>query len=300
LEAFIVNLEKLNDLPSWEWPEDAAATILDTLKNGSASEKDRLLAAELAGDLVILNEEIADRLLNVIYSKDESDELRSKAAISLGAGLEEAEYADYDDPDDDPAFSKSFLKKIQQSLHKLYSDPGAPMEVRRHVLESSVRNPQSWHADAIRTAYAAKEAKWKLTAVFCMGFVKGFDAQILDALKSTDPEIHYHAVEAAGNWELDAAWPHIVKLVTSEETDKPLRIAAIMAAASIRPHESEIIEPLADSYDEDIAEAAMDALSEAGLAEYWDSEDDSDDDLDYDFEDEEDEDDEEDDEDHKI
>jgi HEAT repeat protein len=120
-----------------------------------------------------------------------------------------------------------------------------------------------------------------------MRFVKGFEKEILAALNSADPRIHYNAVEAAGNWELDAAWPHIARLVTSPKTEKLLRLAAIWAAASIRPHESNIIEPLVDSYDEDISEAAMDALTEAGFAGEWEEEEE---DEDYCFEEDQDED----------
>jgi hypothetical protein len=47
--------------------------------------------------------------------------------------------------------------------------------------------------------------------VFSMRWVRGFDDQILKALKSEDPEINYQAVIAAGNWELDGAWRHIVE-----------------------------------------------------------------------------------------
>jgi hypothetical protein len=91
---------------------------------------------------------------------------------------------------------------------------------------------------------------WRLTAVFCMRFVRGFDEQILEALDSRNPDIHYEAVCAAGAWEVDAAWPHIAALVTSGETDKPLLLAAIEAVASIRPREAaEILDDLTDSDD---------------------------------------------------
>jgi len=283
-----LNLDDLNEIPPWEWPEDAASLVIDTLVNRNASGESRLLATDLAGNLVILNEEIAEVLLKIIKSKDENPELRSQAAISLGPGLEEADFADYSDPDDTPAFSKSFVRKIQGTLRDLYFDTAVEREVRRAALEASVRNPQEWHDAAIKNAYASGDADWRLTAVFCMRFVKGFEGQILESLKSTDTEIHYNAIEAAGNWELDAAWPHMAKLIKSAKTEKSILIAAISAAACIRPQETDIIEPLVDSYDEDISEAAMDALTEAGLAEEWDDAEDDDFDNEDDLEDEED------------
>jgi len=71
-----------------------------------------------------------------------------------------------------------------------------------------------------------------LTAVFAMAHIRGFSDQILEALKSANPEIHYEAVRAAGNWELDAAWPHVVRLVGDPGTPKALLLAAIEAVAS--------------------------------------------------------------------
>ena len=111
-------------------------------------------------------------------------------------------------------------------------------------------------------AYFSGDKDWMLTAVFSMRWVRGFDNQILEALKSTDPEIHYQAVDAAGNWELDAAWPHIVALLNDAGTPKPLLLAAIGAASGIRPQEAgEILIDLAASDDIEIAEAADEAIA---------------------------------------
>jgi hypothetical protein len=51
------------------------------------------------------------------------------------------------------------------------------MKVRRRVLEASVRAPQDWHQEAIREAYSSGDESWRLTAVFCMRFVRGFKDQ---------------------------------------------------------------------------------------------------------------------------
>jgi hypothetical protein len=86
-------------------------------------------------------------------------------------------------------------------------------------------------------------------------------------LKSDDPEIHLEAVIAAGNWELDAAWPHMIELINDAHTPKPLLLAAIDAVGSIRPAEAgEILVDLADSDDEEIGEAADEAMAEAEIA----------------------------------
>ena len=133
-------------------------------------------------------------------------------------------------------------------------------------MEASVRAPQTWHQDAIRHAYSSGDKDWMLTAVFSMRWVRGFDDQILEALKSADPEIHYEAIEAAGNWELAAAWSHVVEIVQDARSPKHLLLAAIAAVGSIRPAEAgAILVDLVDSEDEEIVEAAEEAMAMADI-----------------------------------
>jgi hypothetical protein len=231
-----------------------------------ARKSDRLIAAELAGDLTVINDDLAHTLLAVACNAHESDQVRAKAAISLGPVLELADTDGFENPDDVPVAERTF-RHIQNSLKKLYLDDSAPTEVRRRSLEASARAPETWHQDAIKTAYSSGDKDWMLTAVFSMRWVRGFDDQIILALKSADAEIHHEAVIAAGNWELDAAWPHIVELVSDSHTPKPLLLAAIGAVATIRPAEAGgILVELADSEDEEIAEAADEAMAEAKMA----------------------------------
>ena len=256
-----MNLTTLKDTPPWEWPEGAAATLLDILRGDRGSASDLLLAAELAGDVTVTNAELVDALLSILRSDDKPEVVRGQAAISLGPVLEYADTEGFDDADNLPITERSF-QEIQESLHTLYRDASVPGDVRRRILEASVRAPQGWHRDAIRAAYGCGDEVWRLTAVFCMRFVGGFEAHILEALASTNPDTQYEAVVAAGNWGLDAAWPHVAALVASRKTSKPLLLAAIGAAASIRPHEAlEILDDLADADDEDIADAIHEAMA---------------------------------------
>jgi hypothetical protein len=261
-----MDLKTLLDTPPWDWPQDAGTMLLKTLVDQRAKESDRLVAAELAGDFTVINDDLADTLLAVVCSVDEPDQLRARAAISLGPVLEHADTDEFEDPDDVPITEPTF-RNIQDSMEKVYLDNKTPKEVRRRILEASVRAPQTWHEDAIKNAYSSGDKEWMLTAVFSMRWVRGFDEQILLALKSDDPEIHLEAVHAAGNWELDAAWPHIVELIKDAHTPKPVLLAAIGAVGSIRPAEArEILADLADSDDEEIAEAADDSIAEAEIA----------------------------------
>ena len=269
-----MNIKTLKDLPPWQWPHKAGKMLLRVLRDGQAHPSDRQLAAELAGDSTVINDELADALLSILCNHHESDPLRGQAAISLGPALEYADIEGFQDPDNVPITESMFLK-TQKTFQKLYMDAETPKEVRRLVLEASVRAPEKWHKNAVAAAYRSEDEAWNLTAVFCMQFISGFDKQILESLKSQNPDIHYHAVCAAGNWEVDAAWSHIAALVASEATEKELRLAAIEAAVFILPHKaSEILVPLLHSGDEDIVDAVYEALAMAGgLPEDEDDED---------------------------
>ena len=264
-----MDVQVLKEMPPWDWPDGTDEMLLDVLRDRRTAAPDRLLAAEMAGNLTVINDDLVGALLAVVGSRDEADELRSKAAISLGPILEDGDTSGFEDADDVPIAERTF-RQIEASLRELYADTGIPKVVRRRILEASVRAPQDWHRDAIRTAYSNDDEPWRLTAVFCMRFVRGFDAQILDALESTNPDIQYEAVIAAGTWAVDAAWRHVATLVTSDKPEKALMLAAIDAVAGIRPREARaILSDLTDSDDEDIVEAVYEALAIAEAPADW-------------------------------
>ncbi len=278
-----MDLKTLKDTPPWEWPQGTDKMLLGILRDDQRDESDRLLAAELAGDYTVINDELAEALLSIVLSGEEPEDLRARAVISLGPALETAYMDEFEDPEDVPISEETF-QRIQESLRKLYTDTDIPKEVRRRILEGSVRAPEDWHREAIRDAYSSDDASWRLTAVFGMGYIRGFDTEILEALENENEDIHYQAVCAAGNWEVDAAWSHVTRLATSELTDTWLRLAAIEAVASIRPQEAEaILSELTQSDDQDIVDAAYEAMAMAGL---FPDEDYDDEDEDYDDEDE--------------
>jgi len=255
-----MDLKTLVSIPPWDWPKDAAAIFLNVLSDGNSEESDRLMAAKMGGEYVVMEDEIAEALLAILKSADEFEGLRSRAAISFGVALEQGDSFGFEDPDD-LLLSEKMFDKVVFWLRELFFDVDVPREVRRRILEASVRAPQDWHGDAVRAAYHDDD-KWRLTAVFCMRFIPGFDEQILEALKNHNKLILYEAVCAAGSRELDAAWPHIVRLATSEETEKKLRLTAIEAVAYIRPHEAEeAVGHLIDHDDEDIVEATFEAIA---------------------------------------
>jgi HEAT repeat protein len=241
-----------------------------------------LIAAELAGDFTAINDDLAHALMAVLRDGNEPEELRAIAAIAFGAALEaadiefEEELQGFDDDEMVPISLETFLQ-IRELLKALQADANVPKLVRRRILEAAVRAPEPWQQNAIQEAYLSGDQDWILTAVFAMRFVNGFEDETVQALQSSDPEIHREAVLAAGEKELDAAWPHVSKLAKDDRTEKDLRIAAIGAIGSIRPEEAqEILFELKDSEDEDIAEAADEALADVLPDAYEDDEDEED------------------------
>ena len=79
----------------------------------------------------------------------------------------------FEDPADVP-ISENKFHEIQEALCNLYLHTDVPKEVRRRILEASVRAPQDWHPDAIREAYASADEPWRphrrLLHAFCPRF----------------------------------------------------------------------------------------------------------------------------------
>ncbi len=258
-----MDLKALQDIPPWEWPENTGEMLRQILLDEGTPESDRVLAAELAGDCTVISDELAEALLANLGSASRPEEVRSRAAISLGPVLEQGDIEGFEDADAVPITERTF-RRIQESLRNLYEDADVPKQVRRSSLEAAVRAPLDWHRDAVRAADSSTDGDWRLTAAFCMRFVRGFDEQILEALRSENQDVRCHAVIAAGNWELDEAWPHVAALLSSKRTEKPLLLAAIEAAANIRPGEAaDILIDLTNSRDEDIVEAVYEAMAMA-------------------------------------
>lgn len=258
-----MDLEQLYDLPSWEWPEGTAERLLALVQDTKASAADREMAAELLSDISVMNDAVASVLLNVASDHDEDPGVRSMAAVALGSALEYADVEGFDDSEEDP-LSERVFQKIQKRFYELYHDPRTPTDVRRSVLEGSVRAPQEWHRQAVASAYASGDDGWKLTAVFAMRWVDGFEKEILESLESEDPEIFFQAVCAAGAWGLPEAAPVLERLLRLEEIDEDLLFAAIEAVATVMPERApEVLGDLLNSDDPDVVDAVEESLARA-------------------------------------
>lgn len=265
--------------PPWEWPPGTGDKLLAVLRDERAGEADLELAIGLASSITVIDDELAEALLAVLGSDGRSEEARGQAAISLGPVLEEADIHGFEDPEEVPITEATF-NRICETLRRVHLDPAVPIDVRRRALEASVRAPQDWHRDAIGAALSSDAPAWQLTAVFCMAYVRGFDAQILEALESEDPEVHYQAVRASGSWGLEGAWSHVTGLLTSGDIDKPLLLTAIEAVAAIRPHEAPtVLVELLELDDEEIVEAVHETIAMAEALREMDADGEGDDEL---------------------
>ncbi len=273
-----MDLQTIYDMiPPWDWPEDAGSMLQETLKDRSADPPDRLLAAEMAGNLVVFNDKLAGTLLSIVSNSGESEDLRAKAAVSFGAAFEHVYLYEFDDLDD-IIISEGIFHTTQESFRKFYHNVGFPKEVRRRILEAAVRAPLDWHSGAVRAAFASDDKNWQLTGIFCMRFIGGFEQQILEALESKNTDILYEALLAAGNWGLAKAWPSIACLYSDVDIDKTMLLAAIEAAAGIGlPEAVDTLKKLLVSEDDDIVDAANEALTMLETDEFDDAYDEDDD-----------------------
>jgi hypothetical protein len=266
-----MDLRRLNATPSWRWPKDVGDMIFSVLADHNALFSERILAAKLASDYTVLSDAVAQALLDIAKDPKASISLRCQAVESIGSALEGFDIYS-DDGFDEAPISEETFNFLQKFLRKLYLDGNVPEKLRRRIMEASVHAPQGWHQNAVRAAYFCRDPEWKLTSVFCMSYIKGFDDLIVESLDTKNQNMLYYAVRAAGNWAIDRAWPYMAALVRSKKTSKPILLATIDAVVYIRPPlTSKILRSLIFSKDQEIVEAANKALFLA--AGPWDRDD---------------------------
>lgn len=265
----ITELNTLKDTPPWKWPKGAGKLFLKILRDPGGDPSDRLIAVGLAGDFTVINDKLIEALLVILQNTDEPENLRTRAAISLGPVLEYS--CTYGLEADDSAISPEMTEQIKESFHRLYETTDVPKEVRRRILEISVRAPQDWHKKAVRTAYASDDADLKLSAVFCMGFIPGFDNEIIEAMECDNPVIRNEAIRAAGNWQVDMDWLDIDYPLISGEDHNPLFQSTLKGATGDRSSETDQLYNLPRySNNEEILDKLHDVLTGEDLP--WDDE----------------------------
>lgn len=212
----------------------------------------------------ILDDAGAHRMLDILTDSEADPERRGQAAIKLGPGLQLVdERLNWDDIT--LYFGKATFEKIDQTFRSLYHDPSTPKLVRRRILEAAVRAPMDWHEGAVRAAWETDDDQWRQTALFGMGYIPGFEDQILDILKSDNlsEEILREAVRAAGARGINNAEPIVRRVALDEDVESYTRQLAIEALIWCGNDASErALVKLMDHEDRNIAETAQWALDE--------------------------------------
>ncbi len=263
------------------------------------TNEDEEVRAEAIEELTLrMDDEVARAFLDVA-SSDAEEGIRADTIVGLGPIIDEAGL-DFDDEDEQgfaldpelgPPISREMFETVVREVRGLYEDEGQPKLVRRRAFEVLVRDPQPWLAAEIRKHYASDDPEWKVSGIFGMGYVAGFDKEIAAAVSSESGKLLFEAVRAAGSMDVAGAAQRIRELVTSQTVDSDLRLIAIDALPNVDRDSFDLLKRLSRSDDEEVAAAAEAALDELSIAESFDDEDDEDfDDEDEDDEEEEDDD----------
>jgi HEAT repeat protein len=204
---------------------------------------------------------------------DASQEVRSKAIVTLGRYIYEGDMADYDFNwggmeelmREDELPEEDFLR-VKDFLLELVRDESQPLDSRRFAIEalSFLNKPEV--QDLIMAAYAHPDVKMKVSAIFAMGRQgnQRWADTLLKELDSEVKELQYEAVRAAGEAYLDKAVPRLKELALAE--DRELQLEAIWGLGKIGGEGvPEFLYDLADDEDKEIREIAEAALEELSL-----------------------------------
>lgn len=237
---------------------------------------------------MLMDDTIARAYLDVIEGSAPED-VRADAIVGLGPVIEEAGMDYFDDdvelesmPELGPPVSREVFDTIITTVRRIYEDESQPKVVRRRALEVLVRDPQPWLEGEIRNHATSSDADWKLTAVFAMGYVNGFEKEITEAVHGAEEPILFEAVRSAGSQEIKATAKRIRELAQSESIDPDTRLAAIEALPFVDSDCEEILQELISSENEEVAQTAEAALDELQMWEGIDDEDDEEEELDED------------------
>ena len=197
------------------------------------------------------------RLINPLIrhiKSDESAEVRAVAAASLGRFMLMSELEQLD---------PTFVRRIENALLNAFSDAESDITVRRRALESLAYSSQEYVRDLIREAYQDDDDSLRMSAVLAMG--RSADLRwgntVLEELGGSDSGMRFEAARASGELELADAVPELIGFL--EEDDVELRDSAVWALGRIGgPEARRALQACAASTDEDLREAAEDALAE--------------------------------------
>lgn len=193
-----------------------------------------------------------------VVSGSGTDDDRGEAAIFLGSILDlvdENETFDFGIP-------LELGQEIRTVLWGIHDDLQNSEIVRRRCLEALVRWPVDPVPAVVRTALDTP-GPWRVTGLFCAGFVSGFEDDVRRALHEGTLEEKVEAWRAAANLELQDVGPHAIAVARDPAAPQEERFEAIGALAWIGESAAATIalDEIASGDDEELAEAATEAMS---------------------------------------
>lgn len=242
--------------------------LVAVLRNPDASV--RLRALEEAVDEA--DDELTEELMRLL-EEDPSEEVRARVPIALGPTLELC-YSEVDDEGRLPPpsdwninpLTQEVYDRLLETLRRLYLAAATPELVRRRVLEGAVRSPRPWQEKATAAAFRSEEEPWRITAVFCMGHLRGFEGEIAEAFGSGSEAVRYEAIRAAGLRGAERLARPLLRLAKDPEADVDERVAATLALPVLGPPGAfEALDELCADPEEAVDEAAEEALGELSM-----------------------------------
>lgn len=226
----------------------------------------------------MVDDQLAQELLRFARNGTLDEEERGRALIVLGPALEECSLEEAPDGtlEAPPPGTESWwelplssagYRGVTDELRRIYHDGSLPKLVRRQALEAAVRAPRDWHREAAATAWRSEDPEWRLTAVFAMGHLEGFEDELREAYAGEDSVVRREAMLAAGRGSGgEALTREILRVAADRKAPRDERLAAIEALAERQPDGAfEVLDELTADPDPEVAEAAKEALEEVSL-----------------------------------
>lgn len=196
-----------------------------------------------------------------LLERDPDSQVRATAATALGQFIYMGEVDE---------LSPALLRQVEEHLLQAIHEQNNEVQIRRCALEALGASSRPEVAELIAEAYARPSPDWKVSALFAMGRSgdERWEKLVLANLHSSNDDIRFEAIRAAGELELKSARAPLLDALEDEE-DAEMRREIIWALSKIGgPGVGERLSELLDAEeDEDEAEFLEEALDNLAFTE---------------------------------